>query len=417
MDVEFYSNDPRRKSRTKLDAILRNGVDQLAIACAFCNRAGIAILKRHTFRLKRNESFVVVSVAPPTDYKALAKLHREIPNNLYVHWGALSPVEIKGGAALMHSKVFYARAGNECWLWTGSHNLTANATQGGNCEAAVILHGTADEEPFVAAMQHLLACKNEATLYDPETPPPSSAERTDICAIHAEVDSVPSNRLPWHVHLCLESSEFDNLLRPPAGVRLFLYAKGSLIHGWQFASPIAAFAGSLTGQNLTARNPNAIGAGILAEWRAANFGIRELNGIPILGAPVPPGPHVTTQVVLHIDRESDRTEALFSEKPQLEAKLIHGQMRLSDVDPDMRRFFRKESLEGSSLVHVPLIGRKFVLSLPEIDTRRSDLESIRDEFFGDNQLPLELSKSTVAMMEKRHPFIVRAKYRVRGKRR
>jgi len=39
--------------------------------------------------------------------------------------GAISPVEISVGAALMHSKVFYARAKDECWLWTGSHNLTA----------------------------------------------------------------------------------------------------------------------------------------------------------------------------------------------------------------------------------------------------------------------------------------------------
>ena len=41
----------------------------------------------------------------------------------------------------MHSKVFFARAGEQCRLWTGSHNLTASAMQGVNCEAAVLVEG------------------------------------------------------------------------------------------------------------------------------------------------------------------------------------------------------------------------------------------------------------------------------------
>jgi hypothetical protein len=42
----------------------------------------------------------------------------------------------------MHSKVFFAKNGQRCQLWAGSHNLTASASQGVNCEAAVLLDGT-----------------------------------------------------------------------------------------------------------------------------------------------------------------------------------------------------------------------------------------------------------------------------------
>ncbi|MDB5388030.1 MAG: hypothetical protein JWM11_3676, partial [Planctomycetaceae bacterium] len=140
----------------------------------------------------------------------------------------------------MHSKVFYARSGRECWLWTGSHNLTGLATQGGNCEASVILNGTVDEQPFVDALQHLVACKNESKPYDPDEPSPNVTKRADVVVIHAETDSVPTDPLPWHVHLCLETSDFDELLGPPADVRLFLYPRGALGRGWQHVMPIAA---------------------------------------------------------------------------------------------------------------------------------------------------------------------------------
>jgi hypothetical protein len=414
MKVEFFADDPRKKSRAMLEQVLSQGVDQLAIACAFCTAAGIALLLRHASRLRNADSFAVVAAAPPTDYPALAELHRQIPGNLFVHWGNLSPFEKKVGAALMHSKVFYARAGRECWLWTGSHNLTGNATQGGNCEAAVILNGTTDEKPFVDAMQHLLACRNQATLYDPDSPPPGIAERVDILAVHVEADPIPTAPLPWHIQLCLDSAEFDELLEPPADVRLFFYRKGSLRNGWQSAAPSAAFSGSLTGKNLTARNPSARGAGTPAEWGAATFGITESRGFPMVSPPGPPGPLVTTQGIIHVDAASDPDESLFAEEPKVETELIPGEASLSEVDPDMRRFFQTKSLQGSMLVHVPFTGRRLVINLNEDDARTGDLEKIRAKIAPDRDIPIEFSRVSEARLEKRHPFIVRAKYRLRG---
>jgi hypothetical protein len=313
---------------------------------------------------------------------------------------------------LMHSKVFYARAGKECWLWTGSHNLTGNATQGSNCEAAVLLRGTVDEQPFVDAMQHLLECRSAATPYDPDAPPPGGAQRADILVIHAEADSLPSMPLPWHIHLCLNTAEYDELLTAPAEVRLFLYPKGSLSKGWQNATPTATFSGALTGLNLTAKNPNARKGGTPAEWNAANFNIVESGAVLVLGSAGPPGSSVTTQAVLYIDASSKPDESLFSEEPRVECRLIPGEEKLVPVDSDMRRFFRKKHVQGSMLLHVPVVGRRQVIKVAGDEARERDFGKIRSELAASRELPIELVDISEAKLMKRHPFIVRAKYRL-----
>jgi len=412
MKVEFFAADPRRKARPSLESLLNNGVDQLAIACAFCTAAGVELLVRHANQLNKQDSFVVVAAAPPTDYQELNRLHRLITPNLYVHWGALAPVEIKGGAPLMHSKVFYARNGRDCWLWAGSHNLTGNATQGGNCEAAILLQGTVDEQPFVDAMHHLLECRNAAKLYDPDAPLPGGTQQTDILVIHAEADVLPDMALPWRIHLCLNSAEYDELLAAPAQVRLFLYPKGSLSNGWQNATPTAAFAGALTGLNLTAENPNARRAGTPAEWNAANFNIVESGPVLVLGPAGPPGVSVTTQAVLYLDASSSPNESLFSEEPRVETRLIPGEQKRIPVDPDMRRFFRKKHVQGSTLLYVPVVERRQVIRMTGDEARERDFERIRAELAPSRELPIELMDVPEAKMARRHPFIVRAKYRL-----
>jgi hypothetical protein len=412
MDVEFFSDDPSTKARPRLEDLLSRGVDQLAIACAFCTAAGVQILLAHANELSHGNSFVVVAAAPPTDYAALSGLHGLIAGHLFVHWGMLSPVEKKAGAALMHSKVFYARRHDECWLWTGSHNLTGNATQAGNCEAAVLLHGKADEKPFVDALRHLEICRDQAALYDPDTPPPNGTERTDIIVIHAEADAIPEHALPWHVQLGLNTAQFDELLRLPAEVRLFLYPKNSLLGGWQNVTPIAGYSGSLTGQNLTDRNPRARLAGTPAEWRAAGFGIIEDAGVLAFGRDKPPGISVMTQAMINIDQLSDTNETLFSEAPKVEAKMLPGEQTLVPVDPDMRDFFRKRSVEGQTLIRLPVKERHLVIKVSAQDYRPTDKQKIQKYIAPERHLPVEIVEMPEQRLEKRHPFIVRAKYRL-----
>jgi len=414
MEVEFIAEDPRARARPRLDTILSRGEDQLVVGCAFCTGAGVQVLKRHASLLGTPDSFVVVAAAPPTDYSALEQLHDLVPGKLFVHWGAISPVEISVGAALMHSKVFYARAKDECWLWTGSHNLTGNATQGFNCEAALLLHGSVDEQPFVHALRHLKACLSEARPYDPDSPPPDGMDRVDIIAIHAEVSIAPTDPFPWHIHLCLDTADFDKMLAPPADVRLFLYTPGSLANGWRAATPLAAFAGSLTGQNLTARNPRAGAAGVEAEWQAAGFSITEQQSVLEFDRARPPGPHVTTQAVFSIDRPSDREETLFSQAPKAEFRMIPGRRELVSLDPDMKRFYRKSDCQGDMLIHVPIAERQRVVTAPTEELRSGDHHKLLAQLAPDPNVRIEAVPLLETKERRKHPFIMRAKYRLRG---
>lgn len=413
MQVEFFAANPQEKARQKLDALLNKGVDRLAIACAFCTAAGVEILQHHAPRLRKPNSFVVVAASLPTDYPALDKLHSRIPGNLFVHWGWALPEEKKLGPALMHSKVFYAEAGDDCWLWTGSHNLTGSATQGANLEAAVLLSGKRSEQPFVDAVLHLEACKTGAAMYDPEHVPPSPFERADFLVIHAESVPESTGSLPWHVHLSLDTPDFDELLSPPADVRLLLYPIGSLAGGWRYAMPFAAYSGSLTGQNLTARNPKTRRAGTSANWPAASYSIAETGGVLQLGPGTSPGAQVTTQAVLHILEPANAADTLFADKPKVEHVYIEGQRKLTTVDYDLRRFFRSSSIEGASLVHVPIIERRSVIRLPAAETRERDIPRLRNLLAPKRNLDVETTAPSDATQEKKHPFIAKVRYRAR----
>lgn len=415
MNVEFIADDPRQEARRRLEAVLRSGTDQLAVACAFCTAAGVKLLERHTTRLGQPGSFVVVSATPPTNYPALGALHRRIPQHLYVHWGALSPYEIKNGAALMHSKVFYARAGNECWLWTGSHNLTGTAMLGANCEAAVLLHGRADEKPFRDALTHLQACRREATLYNPDLSPLDLAQRDELLVIHAEAGASPAGPLPWRIHLCLNSEQYDELLSPPARVRLLLYPPHSLLGGWQHATPHAAYTGSLTGLNFTGLNSRALRGGTPAEWQAASFSVVESRAVLVMvNSAGPVGSRVTTQAVLSINTPANPKESLLSDEPKMTSVPVPGEVRRSAIDPDMRRFFRRKDVEGSSLLHIPIVARRRAVRLAADEVRPADLETIRSRYAPDESVEVTLEGRSFAERKKRHPFILRTKYRLIG---
>jgi hypothetical protein len=414
MKVEFFASDPRRKARTHLDEVLSRGADQLAVACAFCTAAGVELLKRHADRLKAEDSFLVVASEKPTDHTALADLDRLIHGHLFLHWGAQTPVELKVGPAIMHSKVFFARTGSDCWLWTGSHNLTGSATQGANCEAAVLLQGHVTEQVFVDALKHLTICRDEARIFSPDTLPHGEWERIDMVAIHAEAAVLPGGAWPWHVRLGLSTAIYDWLLRPPADVHLFLYESGALRFGWAKAEPIAAYAGSLTALNFTGIHPKT--KGIPADWSAASYAITEANsGILHLVPPYAPAREVTTQAVINIEGISNRRDALLSETPKIESRMEPGEPTFTRLDPDMARFFRKDSREGGALVYTPIRETRRVLRLPEHEVRPRDLDNIAALMPWKPEEPSQIAYESGSQSLQRHPFIVRAKCRIRGR--
>jgi hypothetical protein len=154
--------------------------------------------------------------------------------------------------------------------------------------------------------------------------------------------------------------------------------------------------------------------GTLAEWSAATFGISESRGVLVLGPIAPPSPQVTTQAVLHVSAPSHPEESFYSEQPKVENKLVAGEPRLLPVDPDMRRFFRRKDIYGSSMRHVPIIRRDQVIRVSEDEAREADFEKIQKEIGANRQIPIEFAEISEARMLKRHPFIVRAKYRLPG---
>jgi hypothetical protein len=244
------------------------------------------------------------------------------------------------------------------------------------------------------------------------TPPPDGSERVDIVTIHAETSAVPRTEFPWHVHLCLDTPEFDKMIAPPADVRLILYQQGSLHRGWRFEHPIAALDGSLTGQNLTERNPRAV-AGVQAEWQAAGFSITEDGGVLVFGPARPPKPSVTTQAVFSLNRSSNPEEILFSEAPRVEVQRIPGERTFLPVDPDMKRFYKKSSRVGDQLIHTPVVEHQRIIRVPAGELREVDRGKVQQLLSSDRPLAIRTVEDSETNREKRHPFIVRNKYRIK----
>lgn len=403
MNVRFIAPDARQRAKPLLDALLESGTEQISIACAFLSPGGVEMLKRHAQRLRLSESFVVVAWERPTTLDALNDLYAHIPSKLYVHLGSLTPVERGVGPGLMHSKVYFAKAGRACRLWTGSHNLTASATQGVNREAAILVEGTADEDVFADALNHLNQCRAEAILFDPlQPPPPLTSHQTLV--IHAECDtSLKIN--PWFVHLRPDTTDYDQAMRPPAAVWLYLYKPGSLRMGESRPPAIAVYSGMLTALNFTERHPRY--RGIPADWREADYVIEIDRGIPHLRDPTP---KTTTpsQGIFRVDLRENSETVWLTESPAPKIERVVGEKRLSDVDPEFRRFFTKPSLASGRPFHQEYRSIKTVTHLP-----RKEVGSV-DAFELQNRLPVtgtELIIHEDLEEDDKFAFIYRAKYR------
>jgi HKD family nuclease len=218
MKIQFWQADPNKKAMTQMEQILEHGVDQIAIASAFCTAPGVDFLLKFEKNLHiSKKSFVVVAKDYPTDLCALNRLH-EVTESVYVHLGCGWLEEKRGVPPLMHSKVILARQGEKCWLWTGSHNLTASAMLGLNCEAAVVVEGPVNNQLFKDALTHLEKCKDQAELYDPRM---CEKKVPKILVVHAEAET--DIKVPSHVHACFHETTHDRIVKPNTRVALFLY--------------------------------------------------------------------------------------------------------------------------------------------------------------------------------------------------
>ena len=411
MNATFYSPDPHSGSRRRLEALLHSGTDQVAICCAYCTAAGVEFLKPHAARLRNTDSFVVVSWDKPTDFAALEELHTLIPGHLYVHNGNATPYEHKVGYSKMHSKVFYARANESCELWTGSHNLTASAILGANCEAAVLLEGSAADAPFQDALRHLEACRDEAQLFYPGMTGPDDLvpNREPTIIIHAEGSA---SSPPWHLYLRAKGTQIDNDLTLPAGLRLYLHAPGSLSGGWQSSRPHSAYSGSLTGVNLTPDHPSYSGAE--ANWPAAQYAVDlDFTGASSVFGPNSSNPRgVTTQALFSIDDTADLNEIWIRKKPRSKLQRVLGPEVRRSADQDMLRFFTSKSRgAGAELVFQPVQSHEPVYELSGEDIREEDVYRLSEKL----QTAIQRKEKTRMLskeMEESAPFVYRANYRL-----
>jgi hypothetical protein len=403
MNVRFIAADPRNRARPDLDAALAYGTDQLAIACAFLTPGGVETLKRHAARLKLPDSFVVVAWDTPTSLDALNDLHAFIPGKLYVHLGSLTPVENGVGPGLMHSKVFYARKGEQCRLWTGSHNLTASAMQGVNCEAAILVEGTRDQTVFTDALAHLNQCRAEAVLFDPLNPPPSLVSEQTL-VIHAECHTVLKPH-PWFVHLRPDNTDYDKAMRPPAAVWLYLYNPGTLRPGTRRPSAVATYSGTLTALNFTERHPQH--RGISADW-PADYVIELKGRVPHFKEP---NPHTVTpsQGIFRVEAQEAADTVWLTESPKPVLEKVVGERHFSEVDPEFRQFFTKKSVRHGQLFHQQYREMKTVVRVPrkEVGFVEPDDMLARLETPATAQLVIDENLEA----EDKFPFIYRAKYR------
>ena len=404
MNVRFISADPRNRARPVLDAVLAYGTDQIAIACAFLTPGGVETLKRHATRLKLPDSFVVVAWDTPTSLDALNELHAFIPGKLYVHLGSLTPVERGVGPGLMHSKVFFARAGEQCRLWTGSHNLTASAMQGVNCEAAVLVEGTRGEAVFADALAHLNQCRAEALLFDPLNPPPPLIPEQTL-VIHAECHSA-LKPYPWFVHLRPDSTDYDKAMRPPATVWLYVYNPGTLRPGTRRPSAVAAYSGTLTALNFTETHPRH--RGISADWNAADYVIEFKGGVPCLTEPTP---HTSTpsQGVFRVEAKEATGTVWLTESPKPSLERVVGEQHVSQVDPEFRQFFTNKSLIGGQLLHQEYRSVKTVVRVPRKEVGFVEPAEILERL--DTPPNAEIVIDEELKAEDKFAFIYRAKYR------
>lgn len=404
MNVQFIASDPRQRAKPKLDSLLAAGTDQVAIVCAFLTGGGVELLKRHAERLRLADSFVVVAWEPPTNLAVLNELHALIPGKLYVHLGALTPVERGVGAGLMHSKVFFAKAGRRCWLWTGSHNLTASAVQGVNCEAAILAGGTTDEQVFVDALAHLNQCRAEAMLFDPLNPPTSHAPERAL-VIHAECHTALGT-IPWHVHLRPANTDLDGIMRPPAAVWLYLYEPGALHLGRPRPNATRVYSGTLTALNFTERHPQH--RGISAAWTAANYVIEVNRGIPCL---TESKPHSTapSQGVFRVEANEDPNTVWLAESPEPKLERVLGVTRVSTIDPEYRQFFTKQSLSNGNLLHQEYRTVKSVLRVSRKEVGNADSPELQAKFGMPNTTELLIDEGMEC--DDKFAFIYRARHR------
>jgi hypothetical protein len=195
-------------------------------------------------------------------------------------------------------------------------------------------------------------------------------------------------------------------MRPPAAVWLYLYERGSLRVGHPFPRATASFSGTLTALNFTENHRTH--RGISADWRKADFVIEIERGIPWL---MEPKPHTITpsQGVFRVDSTRNPETVWLTDSPAPKLERVVGVRRVSDVDPEFRRFFTKESLEAGKLLHQEYRSVKTVMRVPRKEVGFMEAPDLQARL--EAPLNTEVVIDETLDQDDKFAFIYRAKYR------
>ena len=426
MDVEFCSSDPVALAGPSLDAMLEQGTDQVMIASAYCSNAGLTALAPHATRLKKPGSFVVVAWDGVTmqSLVALDQLNKLIRGNLRIHLGVLTPEEKRVGCALMHSKVYFARSGEDAWLWTGSHNLTNNALRGGNAEAAIMITGTMSDQPIKDAVKHLETVAAEAVPYREFAASRSWGPQSTL-VVHVESD-IQDIALGSFIHLRSVEETLDGALIP-GSVWLFIHKRDSLSVSAPRPSPQSAYSGVSTGLVHTELHAN---PGIEGTFDRADYVVyQEGPGGKFIMSRHDGGdlPKARTQAVFRVDHKEKESTVWLREKPRakFERSDIETTKSSERVDARFAEFFTPESIDDEGyLVRRSYSRLQQTYRAPVRDFGAMDRERLSDVVDDRHLLDLDSIRSRLSLAESVNitpaPFeykglsnlIYRARYRV-----
>ena len=425
--IRFHHPNGHADVTASIVELLDDAATSLRAAVCFLTRPGASVLLRRPERLQQEGSFLIASIEPPSDLDAFLALHGAAPGHIFIHMGGRTPEAVDVGRSLMHSKVLLAQNESHCRLWVGSHNLTAAALGGGNFEASLELVAEHDSAVVHDAVDHLNACKVTAEPFDPSQmaryrdiqrrrlPMPPWITREQLLVIHAEAEVWPSG-VPFTVHLQVTPIDFDMFFIIDRGVRLFLHPKGSIgpRRSTDF-SQARLWCGSITGVVRTERHPR--NQGLKGRFDNADFFLElpDLERSPRFIPTVDPASEPTSQVVLRMVEEQQPDLELYSTatespmKAELDAE--EPGVDLHTIDPEMTRYFTRESLRDDMLIYRPVHGVKPKYYVAGYD---ETMRSVPDEKWdGHQRLPDAVSYDLKRPRVPVEPFFFVSKYVIR----
>jgi hypothetical protein len=273
---------------------------------------------------------------------------------------------------------------------------------GVNREAAILLEGTDDEQPFQNAVKHLESCRDEAIPFDPNHPPPPLDPQPTLI-IHAESHTT-LQAPPWFVHFRPSTTLYDKLMRPPSPVWLFLYPPQSLTPARTRPIPQAAYSGTITALNFTEHHPT---KGTPASWTQAPYIIEDQGGVFAV-TQSRPATKTPTQGVFSIQAEEPASTLWLSENPAAKMEKTVSEERIEDLEPKFQRFFTTRSLRNGRLVIREYDDMKPAYRFPDKEIGMAGTAELAERLKMPRDARVDLRKSR----RDDFLFVYRAKYKV-----